>query len=944
MAKCNSSLLSWFLIILLVLLQTQTGNGSNTASKSEKIKLRVGVPQKNGFPQFVNVVPDSHDPKKYIVTGYCMDVFHAVVNHLPFDVSLDVQPYLIESKENSGTYDTLLQQIPTKFDVVVGDITILANRSNFVDFTLPYTGSGFKMLVKVQHGRQQTMWIFVKPFSWDLWLSIVMISTFIGVTILIMERNVNALPNQDGSPNPRKLSIATILWFPISQAILPERQVVAMNCSRFVLMIWLLLAFVLMQSYTANLTSILTLDQLRPSFLNVNDLKKGGYYVGYQTGSFVYDVLVHQFKFDPLKLKSYNTSSEYRDALNNGNGGGGVAAIFDEVPYLKVYLQEYGSNYILAGPRYRNDGFGFAFPLNSNLTTYFSRAILNVTESELMNDIEEIYFGKNDIGGEDPSTEMSSAPLSLTFHSFEGLFLITGIATLLALLVSETVIWQRPILMAKAFSQRYLFPTSPSTETPRVHPTQDSTHGIETTQTGNGSYATSKSEVINLRVGVPQKDGFRQFVNVVWDSHHENKHNVSGFCMEVFNAVVNHLPFNVSLDVQPYPIESNDNISRTYDQLLQQIPARKYDVVVGDVTILANRSNFVDFTLPYTASGVQMLVPVQHGRQQTVWIFVKPFSWDLWLSIVMISTFIGVAILIMERNVNALPNQDGSPNPRKLSVATILCFPISQAILPERQVVAMNCSRFVLMVWLLLAFVLMQSYTANLTSILTLDQLRPSFLNVNDLKKGGYYVGYQTGSFVFDVLVKEFKFDPHKLRSYNKSRDYHHALSIGSQGGGVAAIFDELPYLKVYLQEYKSNYILAGHRYRNAGFGFSIMSGDCMCFSKAFPLNSNLTAHFSRAILKVTESELMNEIEEKYFGKHDIGGEEASAQMSSSPAPSLTFHSFAGLFLITGIATLLALFVSETVIWQLPISMAKAYSKRYFFPTAGPRTQPLNIR
>ncbi|NP_001242434.1 uncharacterized protein LOC100807817 precursor [Glycine max] len=474
MAKCFSFSLSRFLIFSFVLLQTQTGNGSNATP----IKLRVGVPKKDGFRQFVDVVPSDSHEKKYNVSGYCMDVFNAVVTRLPFKVSLHIQqPYGIESSEISGTYDALLHQIPAKYDVVVGDVTILANRSNFVDFTLPYTGSGVKMLVPAQHGRQQAMWIFVKPFSWELWLSIVIISTFIGFSILIMERNVNALPDHEGSPNRAKLSPATILWFPISQAILPERQVVAKNCSRFVLMVWLLLAFVFMQSYTANLTSILTLDQLRPSFLNVNDLRKGGYYVGYQTGSFVKDVLVHQFNFDSHKLRAYNTSSEYHDALKMGSEGGGVAAIFDELPYLKVYLREYGSNYILSGPRYRNAGFGFAFPFNSNLTADFSRAILNVTESDLMKEIEEKYFGKNDdIGGEETSTEISSATLSLNFHSFAGLFLITGISTLLALLVSETVIWQRAILIAKAYSQKFLFSTPPSPQT-RVHPTQDSTHG-----------------------------------------------------------------------------------------------------------------------------------------------------------------------------------------------------------------------------------------------------------------------------------------------------------------------------------------------------------------------------------------------------------------------------------------------------------------------------------
>jgi hypothetical protein len=118
-------------------------------------------------------------------------------------------------------FDNILQ-----YDVVVGDITIVANRSTSVDFTLPYTESGVRMLVPVQHGRHKTMWIFVKPFSWDLWLSIVIISMFIGFVILIMERNVHTLPNhqEELSPFKKQLSAITILWFPISQAVLPESK------------------------------------------------------------------------------------------------------------------------------------------------------------------------------------------------------------------------------------------------------------------------------------------------------------------------------------------------------------------------------------------------------------------------------------------------------------------------------------------------------------------------------------------------------------------------------------------------------------------------------------------------------------------------------------------------------------------------------------------------
>ncbi|MED6191588.1 hypothetical protein PIB30_001319 [Stylosanthes scabra] len=449
------------------------------------VKLRVGVPKKDGFTQFVKVVWD-HDQHKYNVTGYCMDVFHGVLSILPFNVSLQIEPYVNQSGHSAGTYDQLVQQVPQKYDIVVGDITILANRSNYVDFTLPYTDSGVQMVVAAQQGRVQTMWTFMKPFSWDLWLTILLISIFIGSVILIMERKVinnNSLPptDHDHQHQQQQLSPINFLWLPISQAVLPEREGVVKNCSRFVLMVWLVLAFVLMQSYTASLTSMLTVEQLQPSFLSVNDLREGDYYVGYQAESFVYDLLVYKWKFNSSRLRTYSTISEYHHALRIGSRGGGVSAIVDEVAYLKLFIHKYGSNYMIAGPTYRTDGFGFAFARNSSLTAAFSRGILNVSESEEMDKIEEKYFGKimKNNGWEDQSssTTSSSSPSSLTLYSFSGLFLITGIATFLALLVSETVIWRRPISMAREYSRKYLFRTSSSSQTqPTSSDDDSSTH------------------------------------------------------------------------------------------------------------------------------------------------------------------------------------------------------------------------------------------------------------------------------------------------------------------------------------------------------------------------------------------------------------------------------------------------------------------------------------
>jgi ionotropic glutamate receptor len=109
---------------------------------------------------------------------------------------------------------------------------------------------------------------------------------------------------------------------------------VVSNLSKFLMVIWVFAVLILTSSYTASLTSMLTVQKLRPAVTDVNDLLDNGDYVGYQEGSFVYGELL-KMNFDPSKLRSYSTPAEYADALSRGSDDGGVAAVFDEVPYLR---------------------------------------------------------------------------------------------------------------------------------------------------------------------------------------------------------------------------------------------------------------------------------------------------------------------------------------------------------------------------------------------------------------------------------------------------------------------------------------------------------------------------------------------------------------------------------------------------------------------------------
>lgn len=135
------------------------------------------------------------------------------------------------------------------------------------------------------------------------------------------------------------------------------------NLSRFMVIIWVFVVLILTSSYTANLTSMLTVQRLQPTVTSVQDLLRNRDFVGYHKDSIV-AYWLEEMGFRKETLLGYSTVEEYADALQRGSDNGGVSAIFDEIPYLKVFLSKYCEGYTMVGPTYRLGGFGFvsSFP------------------------------------------------------------------------------------------------------------------------------------------------------------------------------------------------------------------------------------------------------------------------------------------------------------------------------------------------------------------------------------------------------------------------------------------------------------------------------------------------------------------------------------------------------------------------------------------------------
>jgi hypothetical protein len=121
----------------------------------------------------------------------------------------------------------------------------------------------------------------------------------------------------------------------------------------------------LVQSYTASLTSLLTVEQLRPTITDVNQLLKNKMNVGYLKGSFVYGILKN-LGFPDSQLITYQSPEECNELFIKGSVNGGIDAAFDEVPYLKHFLGTFScSKYVMVEPRFKTGGFGYVSCFNS---------------------------------------------------------------------------------------------------------------------------------------------------------------------------------------------------------------------------------------------------------------------------------------------------------------------------------------------------------------------------------------------------------------------------------------------------------------------------------------------------------------------------------------------------------------------------------------------------
>ncbi|XP_023636123.1 glutamate receptor 1.4-like [Capsella rubella] len=408
---------------------------------SKKKKLRVLVPSGNLVPPILEVKTDL----KTGVTaarGYCIEVFETAIR--PFNYEVEYIPWPAYNYQDYNKLVHAFYDQKDKYDVAVGDITITDNRSTYVDFTLPFTDLGLAVVA----AKDKSMWIIFKPLTLSLWLTIVAFFVLTGALVWLIERHDNT--DFQGSCFHQ---IGTLLSFGFSTLVFAHRERLEHSLSRFVVIVWVFAVLILTSNYTATLTSVMTVQQIR---------LKSHENIGFFSASVAANVVYDNPTFQGPTYKGLETADDYTNALKNGT----ILFIVDEVPYVKLFLAKYPSEFYIVKTESVTNGFGFVFHKGSALVQNVSREIAMLRRTEKLQAMENWWYHRQTMSA---SSDDSSDPL--TVYTFRGLFMITGASFAFALVV-HLIPWKRDQrqVIAKHFhryvNQRFGKTIRPSPTTP----------------------------------------------------------------------------------------------------------------------------------------------------------------------------------------------------------------------------------------------------------------------------------------------------------------------------------------------------------------------------------------------------------------------------------------------------------------------------------------------
>lgn len=404
-------------------------NGRATLSG---VKLRIGVIQSEPFT-ISTQLSDAFGKNVTKLIGFVPDLIDILQQNTNFIPEILFAP-------SNQTYDGLIDNVVNGYyDIVIGDVTVTATRREKVDFSNSIFDNALRIIMRKNVDTSVDYLAYLRPFSYGLWILLFLTSIYAGLLICFLERRENeAIQNKSIIS-----SIAMSCWFSIGTIMGYGADFQASTAAgRLITLGLYFLSLVLVATYTANLTSSLTMLKFQSPISGIDDIKNGKIpfrRIGIRVGTSDEDFYLREISgglrnFYPIKSREEIYDSLFKNIIDVYFMDSGVAEYVTNTIYC---------NLTVVGAEFNRGVFAIVVPKKWIYTEELDFNILSLRESGVLDDLKQKWFQR------DICSDSSTLSTATTVEAMSGLFLTFGMITVLSILL---LIWKRRLFIREYLS------------------------------------------------------------------------------------------------------------------------------------------------------------------------------------------------------------------------------------------------------------------------------------------------------------------------------------------------------------------------------------------------------------------------------------------------------------------------------------------------------------
>ncbi|XP_075415561.1 glutamate receptor ionotropic, NMDA 2C isoform X2 [Tenrec ecaudatus] len=217
---------------------------------------------------------------KLCCKGFCIDTLKQLAKVVKFSYDLYLVTNGKHGKRVRGVWNGMIGEVYYKrADMAIGSLTINEERSEVVDFSVPFVETGISVMVARSNGTVSPS-AFLEPYSPAVWVMMfVMCLTVVAITVFMFEYFSPVSYNQNltsgkklGGPSFTIGKSVWLLWALVFNNSVPIENPRG-TTSKIMVLVWAFFAVIFLASYTANLAAFMIQEQYIDTVSGLSDKK-----------------------------------------------------------------------------------------------------------------------------------------------------------------------------------------------------------------------------------------------------------------------------------------------------------------------------------------------------------------------------------------------------------------------------------------------------------------------------------------------------------------------------------------------------------------------------------------------------------------------------------------------------------------------------------------------